>query len=333
MSVKHRRLGKHGVMVSNLCLGTMNFGWMTSEEESFGIMDRALELGINFFDTADVYGRWATHSGHSEEIIGRWFAQGGGRREAVILATKVFNPAEIEGEIPEPNHNSRNLSAVKIRKHCDASLTRLKTDYIDLYQMHHVDRNCPWDEIWQAFDTLTKQGKIVYTGSSNFAGWDIATANQEAGRRGLAGLVSEQSVYNLDNRMIELEVLPAAEHYGLGVIPWSPLAGGLLAGALEKAAKGRRASEEFSTKVASKRVQLEKYEALCDNLGESPAAVGLAWLLHNPIVTAPIIGPRNLEQLESAVQAAELCLDDETMVRLNEIWPGPGGSAPEAYAW
>ena len=333
MSVSHKRMGAHGVLVSNLCLGTMNFGWMTSEKDSFAIMDKALELGINFFDTADVYGRWSTHSGHSEEIIGKWFAQGGGRREAVILATKVYNPAEVEGDIPEPNHNDRNLSAVKIKKHCDNSLRRLQTDYIDLYQMHHVDRQCPWAETWQAYDSLITQGKVIYAGSSNFAGWDIATANQEAARRGMTGLVSEQSVYNLNNRMVELEVLPAAEHYGLGVIPWSPLSGGLLGGALAKADAGRRSGERFQKEVEKNRSKLEAFEKLCADLGESPATIALAWLLHNPIVTAPIIGPRNMEQLESAVHAASVQLDEATMTRLDEIFPGPGGQAPQAYAW
>ena len=333
MAISHKRLGKNGVLVSNLCLGTMNFGWHTSEEDSFRIMDRAVELGINFFDTADVYGRWSTHSGHSEEIIGRWFEQGGGRREGVILATKVYNPAEVEGDLSDPNHNDRNLSAVKIRKHCDASLRRLQTDYIDLYQMHHVDRDCPWDETWNAFDNLRKQGKIIYTGSSNFAGWDIATANQEAARRGMQGLVSEQSVYNLSNRTVELEVLPAAEAYGLGVIPWSPLAGGLLGGALQKAAEGRRSGDETRKRIEKYNDQLVQYENLCREIGHGPGEVALAWLLHNPIVTAPIIGPRNIEQLESAVNAAGIVLDGETLAKLDEIWPGPGGSAPEAYAW
>lgn len=333
MSVLHKRLGKQGVIVSNLCLGTMNFGWMTGEEESFQIMDRALEHGINFFDTADVYGRWSTYSGHSEEIIGKWFAQKGGRREAVILATKVYNPAEVEGDIADPNHNERNLSAVKIKKHCDNSLRRLQTDYIDLYQMHHIDRECPWGETWQAFDSLVKQGKIIYTGSSNFAGWDMATANQEAYRRGLGGLVSEQSVYNLNNRMVELEVLPAAEHYGMGILPWSPLDGGFLGGALAKLESGRRSGDEFRKKVEKNKAKLESYEKLCKELGEKPAVVGLAWLLHNPIVTAPIIGPRNLEQLEDSVHAASLNLDEETLKKLDEIFPGPGGEAPQAYAW
>ena len=239
MAVQYKRLGKHGALVSNLCLGTMNFGWVTDEADSFRIMDRALELGINFFDTADVYG-WGGEQGDTELIIGRWFAQGGGRRDAVILATKVFNPVKRKENRAEPNTDGRSLSAVKIKKHCDGSLKRLQTDWIDIYQMHHVDRECPWDETWQAFDSLVDQGKVVYVGSSNFAGWDIATACQEASKRGMMGLVSEQSIYHLNNRMIELEVIPACRHYGLGLIPWSPLGGGLLGGALAKAAAGRR---------------------------------------------------------------------------------------------
>ncbi len=332
MTIKHKRLGKHGVLVSNLCLGTMNFGWHTSQEDSFAIMDRALELGINFFDTADVYG-WVVEHGFTEEIIGRWFAQGGGRRDAVVLATKVFNPVDRKANLPEVNSDGRSLSAYKIRKHCEGSLNRLQTEWIDLYQMHHIDHECPWDETWQAFDSLVKQGKVVYVGSSNFAGWNIATACQEAEKRGLMGLVSEQSIYNLDNRMIELEVIPACRHYGLGLIPWSPLGGGLLGGALEKHNTGRRKSEGFEKQVVKKRDQLEKYEELCKEIGHPPAEVALAWLLHNPIVTAPIIGPRTIEQLESAVRAASIELDQDTLTKLDEIFPGPGGEAPMAYAW
>jgi len=332
MSVQHKRLGKHGVLVSNLCLGTMNFGWQTSEEDSFKIMDRALELGINFFDTADVYG-WSVEHGHTEEIIGRWFAQGGGRRDATVLATKVYNPVSRKANLKEVNSDGRSLSAYKIRKHCEGSLKRLQTDWIDLYQMHHIDRECPWDETWQAFDSLVDQGKVVYVGSSNFAGWDIATACQEASKRGMMGLVSEQSIYHLNNRMVELEVIPACRHYGLGLIPWSPLGGGLLGGALEKMQTGRRMGEGFEKEVAENREKLEKYEALCRELGHAPGEVALAWLLHNPIVTAPIIGPRTMEQLESAVRATEIALDEETLKKLDEIFPGPGGEAPKAYAW
>lgn len=332
MAVEHKRLGKHGVLVSNLCLGTMNFGWHTSEEDSYEIMDRALELGINFFDTADVYG-WSVENGWTEEIIGRWLAQGGGRRDAVVLATKVYNPVTRKANRPEPNSDGRSLSAPKIKKHCEGSLKRLQTDWIDLYQMHHVDRECPWDEIWQAFDSLVKQGKVVYVGSSNFAGWDIATACQEASRRGQTGLVSEQSIYHLNNRMVELEVIPACRHYGLGLIPWSPLGGGLLGGALEKYQTGRRKDEGFEKQVRENQEKLEKYESLCRELGEPPAAVALAWLLHNPAVTAPIIGPRTVNQLESAIRATEIQLDENVLAKLDEIFPGPGGEAPKAYAW
>ena len=332
MAIEHRRLGKHGVLVSNLCLGTMNFGWQTDERESFKIMDRALELGINFFDTADVYG-WGGEQGDTELIVGRWFAQGGGRRDAVVLATKVFNPVKRKANLAEPNTDGRSLSAYKIRKHCEGSLGRLQTDHIDLYQMHHIDRDCPWDETWQAFGDLASQGKIVYVGSSNFAGWDIATACQEASKRGLMGLSSEQSIYNLANRTVELEVIPACRHYGLGLIPWSPLDGGLLGGVLAKAAAGRRTSEEVAKKVEAKKGQLEKFEGLCAALGEEPATVALAWLLHNPVVTAPIIGPRTVAQLEAAVRGTELKLDEATLAKLDEIFPGPGGEAPKAYAW
>ena len=332
MTVEHKRLGGHGVLVSNLCLGTMNFGPYTTKEDSFAIMDRALELGINFFDTADVYGRSAG-PGATEEIIGEWFAQGGGRRDAVVLATKVFNPVSRAEYLPEPNRDIRSLSAYKIVKHCEGSLQRLRTDRIDIYQMHHVDRDCPWSETWTAFGSLIGQGKVVYIGSSNFAGWDIATACQEADKRNMLGLVSEQSIYHLDNRAIELEVIPACRHYGLGLIPWSPLAGGLLGGALEKVATGRRSNPDMIARVEAKRPQLEAWEGLCRELGHPPGEVALAWLLHNPSVSAPIIGPRTMEQLESAARATEISLDADTLAKLDEIFPGPGGEAPKAYAW
>lgn len=332
-SLPTTRLGNHGVVVSRLCLGTMNFGPRTDEKTAFRIMDKALDHGINFFDTADVYGGSQGH-GATEIILGNWFALGGGRREAVVLASKVYNPAHREDDRPEPNHNSRNLSALKIRRHCEGSLRRLQTDTIDLYQMHHVDRACPWDEIWQAFSDLATQGKIVYAGSSNFAGWDIATACQEASKRGICGLVSEQSLYNLCKREVELEVIPACQHYGLGLIPWSPLSGGLLGGALESHDRdARRSGEGFAKKVEAHREALDAYESLCRDLGEAPAAVALAWLLHQPAVTAPIIGPRTEEQLDAALRATEIKLDTSTLDALDTIWPGPGGSAPEAYAW
>ena len=328
--MQYRQLGRSGLKVSPLCLGTMNFGPHTTEPDSFAIMDKALEVGINFFDTADVYG-WKRGEGVTEQIVGRWFAQGGGRREKVVIATKVFGDMDPETR-PDPNL-ARGLSARKIIKECDASLRRMQTDWIDLYQMHHIDRACPWEEIWQAFETLVQQGKVIYVGSSNFAGWDIATANQIARQRNFMGLISEQSIYHLDNRTLELEVIPACRHYGVGIIPWSPLGGGLLGGALQKYKAGRRGNEGFEKTVEKKRPQLEKYESLCKELGESPADIALAWLLHNPVVTAPIIGPRTMDQLTSVLKVAEMKLTAETIGALDKIWPGPGGEAPKAYAW
>ena len=325
--MEYRHLGRLGLEVSPFCLGTMNFGPQTTEPDSFAIMDRALELGINFFDTANVYG-WQKGEGVTEQIVGRWFAQGGDRREKVVLATKVY------GEMGDWPNESR-LLALHIRRACDESLRRLQTDHVDLYQMHHIDRASPWEEIWQAFETLVAQGKILYAGSSNFAGWHIARANEaaKARPRHFLGLVSEQCFYNLAHRTSELEVLPACEAYGMGVIPWSPLARGLLGGILEKVEGGRRASEITQRELAEHREQVEAYEKLCADLGENPADVALAWLLANPVVTAPIIGPRTLEQLDGSMRALELTLDQDTMKALDEIFPGPGGPAPEAYAW
>ena len=323
--MEHTHLGRTGLLVSRLCLGTMNFGPETSEEDSFAIMDRALEEEVNFFDTANVYG-WKKGEGVTENILGRWFAKGGGRRDKVVLATKVYG---LMGDWP----NESRLSALNIRRACEASLRRMQTDHIDLYQMHHVDRDTPWEEIWQAMDLLVQQGKVLYVGSSNFAGWHIAKANETAKARHSLGLVSEQSLYNLFERSIELEVLPACRDYGVGVIPWSPLGGGLLGGILRKAREGRSASDQVRERLEAHRGQVEEYEAFCDELGERPSDVALAWLLHQPGVTAPITGPRTLEQLEQSLRALEVELDDKALARLDQIWPGPGGPAPEAYAW
>jgi aryl-alcohol dehydrogenase-like predicted oxidoreductase len=304
----------------------MNFGPETTEPDAFAIMDRALELGINFFDTANVYG-WKKGEGVTEQIIGRWFAQGGGRREKVVLATKVY------GEMGEwPNEN--RLSARHIRAACEGSLRRLKTDHLDLYQMHHVDRDTPWEEIWQAMELLVQQGKVIYVGSSNFAGWHIARANEAAARRNFLGLVSEQSKYSLVERTIELEVLPACAAYGMGVIPYSPLASGALAGSGRRAGSGGRREGEWGQREATRhRPKLEAYERFCRELGEEPADVALAWLLANPVVTGPIIGPRTREQLDGGMRALDIQLDAKQLAKLDEIFPGPGKPAPEAYAW
>ena len=320
--MKTTNLGRTGLKVSRLCLGTMNFGPQTEEKDAYAIMDRALDEGINFWDTANVYGQ-QKGEGVTEQIIGRYFAQGGGRREKVVLATKVY------GDMGDWSNTSR-LSALHIRRACEESLRRLQTDYLDLYQMHHIWREAPWAEVWQAMELLVAQGKVIYVGSSNFAGWHIAQANEIAKRRDFLGLVSEQSLYNLMARVVERDLIPACEAYGLGLIPWSPLGGGMLGGVLDKPSEGRRAG--MDERIEEHREQLEQWEGLCRELGEAPADVALAWLLANPVVTAPIIGPRTLEQLTGALKALEIELSDETMKRLDEIFPGFKPS-PEGYAW
>lgn len=322
--MQYIHLGRSGVKVSRLCLGTMNFGPETSEADSFAIMDRALDLGINFFDTANVYG-WKVGEGWTEQIVGRWLSQGG-RREKIVLATKVFGRM---GNWP----NQSRLSALHIRRACEESLRRLGTDYIDLYQMHHIDRESPWEEIWQAMEQLVREGKVLYVGSSNFAGWHLAQAQELARNRHFLGLISEQSLYNLVERTIELEVIPACTAYGIGVIPWSPLARGLLAGALKPVTVGRRADEDLKKEIEKYRPKLEAYETFCQSMGEQPADVALAWLLHQPAVTSPIIGPRTMDQLNGAMRAVALTLSADQLTRLDVIFPGPGGPAPEAYAW
>jgi aryl-alcohol dehydrogenase-like predicted oxidoreductase len=336
--MEYTHLGRSGLKVSRLCLGTMNFGPLTPPPDAHRIMDHAHELGINFFDTANRYGMAegppgqaaksteGAHAGWTEEIIGEWFAGASSRRDKTVLATKLYG--DMDGW---PNHG--RLSALNIRRACEESLRRLQTDYIDLYQMHHVDRDTPWDEIWQAMEVLVAQGKILYVGSSNFAGWHIAQANDTAAARGFFGLVSEQSIYNLMTREIELEVLPAAIDYGVGVIPWSPLNGGLLGGVLKKERdSARRVTGRANVALAANRDKLAAYEDLCDELGEEPANVALAWLLHAEGVTAPIIGPRTHDQLDDAQRAVSLELGDDVLKRLNDIFPGYK-TAPEQYAW
>ena len=320
--MQYTNLGRTGLKVSRLCLGTMNFGPQTTEQDSFAVMDRALEHGLNFWDSANVYGG-KKGEGVTEQIIGRYFAQGGGRREKVVLATKVYGDM---GDWP----NTSRLSALHIRRACDDSLRRLQTDYIDLYQMHHVWREAPWEEIWQAMELLVQQGKVLYVGSSNFAGWHIVQANEIAKSRHFLGLVSEQSLYNLNARTVERDLIPACQAYGVGIIPWSPLGGGLLGGVLNQPTEGRRAN--MQQQIEDNRAKLEPWEALCGEMGEQPADVALAWLLHNPAVTAPIIGPRTLEQLDGSLRALEIELSQDILTKLDGIFPGFKPS-PEGYAW
>lgn len=322
--MQYTHLGRSGLSVSRLCLGTMNFGPKTEEADAHAIMDSAREAGINFFDTANVYG-W-DKKGWTEEIVGRWFAKGGGRREDTVIATKLY------GSMSE-RPNDTFLSALNIRRALDASLKRLQTDYIDLYQFHHIDRNTPWDEIWQAMDVAVQQGKIIYNGSSNFAGWHIARAQEAAQRRNFTGLVSEQSIYNLITRAVELEVIPAAQQYGLGLLPWSPLEGGLLGGVIKKTEQGGRRTEGRAKEaLETHREALVQYEDFADELGVAPGILALAWLLHQPAVTAPIVGPRIQAQLDDALKALDTELDAEALAKLDTIFPGHR-TAPEDYAW
>ncbi|MEE1782365.1 aldo/keto reductase [Streptomyces sp. SP17BM10] len=328
--MEYTHLGRTGLTVSRLCLGTMNFGPHTEEADAHRIMDVAHDRGINFFDTANAYGRDGEGNlkGRTEEIIGRWFAQGGGRRERTVLATKAYAAM---GEWP----NEGKLSALAVRRAVEASLRRLNTDHIDLYQMHHIDRDTPWEEIWQAMEVLVAQGKIIYVGSSNFAGWHVAQAQEAARSRHFLGLVSEQSLYNLLDRTVELEVVPALQHYGLGLLPWSPLRSGLLGGALRKEREGTRvraAQAHADELLTTHRDRIQAYEDLADELGVAPGELALAWLLGRPAVTAPIIGPRTQEHLDSAVRALDVELDRKTLDRLDDLFPGHR-PAPEDYAW
>ena len=321
--MKYRQLGRSALKVSALCLGTMNFGPQTSEPESFAILNAAVDAGVNFIDTANQYGGHLG-VGTTETILGRWLAEDRTRRDRIVLATKVHEPMS-------DDVNDRGLSARHIQMACDASLQRLNVDHIDLYQMHHIDRTAPIEEVWQAMDRLIAQGKITYAGSSNFPGWAIARANEKAMVRGRLGLVSEQGLYNLVERRAELEVLPACRAYGLGMIIWSPLAGGLLAGASQEA-DGRRRSEAVAEALSARSEQLSQFGGLCAELGESPSAVALAWLLHQDGVASTIVGPRNTAQLTSVLHAPDIRLSDEVLARLDVIFPAVG-PAPEAYAW
>jgi Predicted oxidoreductases (related to aryl-alcohol dehydrogenases) len=323
--MKYDHLGSAGAQVSRICLGTMNFGPTTNKEDSFEILDHAVEYGVNFIDTANVYGvrDGNGHRGLTEEIVGEWLKERG-NRDNLVIATKVF------GQMG-PGVNDQGLSAIHIKNAVEASLKRLGTDRIDLYQMHHIDRSgIPIDEILEAFTTLAAQGKIIYLGSSNFSGWNIAQYRERALMKQYLPIVTEQSLYNLVDRTVELEVIPAAMHYGMGLLPWSPLASGVLGGVLRKADADRSKGDR---RLDKNRSAIEKYEAFADEHGIAPALLGLAWLLHRPGVTAPIVGPRTLAQLEGAIEAVDIELDPAQMEQLDKIWPGPGNQAPEAYAW
>ena len=321
--MKFRRLGRTALQVSEICLGTMNFGPLTSREESFDILNDALEAGVNFIDTADQYGG-RLGVGATEHLLGEWLAQDPTRRARIVLATQVHEPMS-------EDINDRGLSARHIQRACDGSLKRLGVDHIDLYQMHHIDRAAPVEEILQAMDRLIAQGKITYLGSSNFPGWAIARFNEKALASHRLGLVCEQSLYNLVERRAELEVLPACQAYGVGVIAWSPLAGGLLAGASGETS-GRRAGAQARDAAQLNAPGLAAFTAFCAELGQAPGVVAIAWLLHQPGITSAIVGPRRRDQFAALLQAPRLGLDESALARLDAIFPACG-AAPEAYAW
>jgi aryl-alcohol dehydrogenase-like predicted oxidoreductase len=321
--MEYRRLGRSALRVSTLCLGTMNFGLRTPEARAFDVLDAAVDAGINFLDTANQYGG-TLGVGATESILGRWFAQRPGRRERMVLATKVHEPMS-------EDVNDRGLSARHIRAACNASLARLGVEHVDLYQFHHLDRAASVEEIGEATERLISEGKITYLGSSNFPGWTIAQHCERARAHGRLGLVAEQSVYNLLERRVELEVLPACREYGLGLIPWSPLAGGALAGDAA-GQEGRRASDAVRAVRARHEQSLTAFETLAEELGVMPSVLALAWLLHQGAVTATIVGPADVAQLESVLAVPELTLDDATLARIDTLFP-PCGPAPEAYAW
>ena len=324
----YAHLGRSGLLVSRIALGTMDFGYLLDESSSFDVMDAAIDAGINHLDTADVYGGPQTADmtkgyGISEEVIGRWL-QRSGRRDEIVLATKVYQPMGL-------GPNDRRLSAYHLRRACEASLRRLQTDHIDLYQMHHVDRATPWDEIWQAMEQLVRDGKVTYVGSSNFAAWDVALAQSAADARHFLGLASEQCLYNLAKRAVEIELVPALRSLGVGLIAYSPLHAGLLAGAFEAVETGV-ASVDLLQRVQPVRDQLEAYEALCREIGAKPADVALAWMLNQPGVSTALVGARSVEQLQGNLGGLALHLEPDVLQRLDDIWPGPG-EAPQAYAW
>lgn len=328
--MEYTYMGKTGLKVSRLCLGTMNFGPNTEEKEAFRIMDCALEAGINFFDTANMYGdRNGGWRGWTEEIIGRWFAQGGGRREKVVLATKVFEPMKngVDGPNDEPG-----LSAWKIRRHLKASLDRMQTDHLELYYMHNPAPHATWDELWGTFESLVKDGTLDYIGVSNFAAWQLAVGQAEAEKRHFLGITANQAKYNLLCRLPELELIPASQALGVGFMCWGPLQGGMLSGSLLRdVASGQRSGKYLGNITPERMRQLEAYRELCRSYGQDEATVSMAWLLSRPGVTAPLVGPRTVAQLENSLKVMEWKLPEDLSAQLDILFPTPGAAAPKAY--
>lgn len=323
-------LGRTGLRVSRVCLGTMNFGPNTEEKEAYRIMDCALEAGINFFDTANMYGgRNGGERGWTEEIIGRWFAQGGGRRERVVLATKAFDAMNAAYDGP---NDAPGLSTYKIRRNLSASLKRLQTDHLELFYMHNPAPHASWEELWGTYEALVNQGTLDYIGCSNFAAYQIAIGQAEAQKRHFLGLVANQTKYNLLCRLPELELLPLCKELGLAFLCWSPLQGGMLSGALLRDLEEGQRSGKFLGKLSEEQYsRLVQYRALCRQYGKTEAEVSMAWLLAQKGVTAPLIGPRTVQQLEAIISILHWKLPDDLAMQLDSLFPSCGGPAPKAY--
>jgi aryl-alcohol dehydrogenase-like predicted oxidoreductase len=321
--MEYRNLGRTGVKVSQLCLGTMMFGRSASEQDSVAIIDRALDQGVNFVDTANAYS-----AGASERIVGKALARG--RRASVVLATKAFFPVDAK------DPNARGLSRRHLIDACNASLERLQTDWIDLYQLHRAQSDVPIDETLRALDDLIRAGKVRYVGTSMFPGWKIVEALWAAKELGLNRFVCEQMAYNLLDRTAEREVLPAARTFGVATIPWAPLCGGLLTGKYKRddqSAAGRwhGGKDNFDRKATPAAFDvIEGVVALAREKGCSPSQLALAWVGAQPGVTAPIIGPRTLDQLKDNLGVLERTLSDEDRRALDEV-NGPGNAVSDFH--
>jgi aryl-alcohol dehydrogenase-like predicted oxidoreductase len=322
--MEYRSLGRTGVQVSPLCLGCMNFGDDASEEDSIRIMHRALDDGINLFDTADVYSR-----GRSEEIVGKALTEGS-RRDRVFLATKVFN------RMDDHDPNAWGSHLYHIIKGCEDSLRRLKTDHIDLYQIHRPKPSIPIDETLRALDDLIRAGKVRYIGTSTFAAWQIVESLWASKDLRLNRFVCEQPPYNLLDRRIERELLPMCRTYGIATIPWAPIAGGLLTGkyragqARPEAARYTNRSAPFNRDNDAALAKVEEYLSFCDGRGVNPTHFAVAWMLGQPGVTSPIIGPRTTAQYEDYLEALEITVTDEDRKTIDALFP-PGTHVSEYY--
>lgn len=322
--MEYRSLGRTGVRVSAACLGTMTFGWEpddwgSHEKESLEIASKAIDLGVNFFDTADVYAR-----GTSETIVGKALK---GKRERIVLATKCH------GRMADDDPNAWGNTRRHILEACEASLRRLQTDWIDLYQIHRPQPEVPIDETLRALDDLVRAGKIRYAGCSTFAAWQVCEAHYVARQLGASGFVTEQPPYNLLDRRIERELLPFCRTYGFGVVPWSPLAGGQLSGKYlaGKPQAGRYAKSDPADRVNRHSSSVvAKLKRIADRQGLSLATFSLAWVASQPGITSPIIGARSLQQLEESVAACQVQLSAKVLESIDKV-VAPGSHVLDYY--